>query len=229
MGLPFLEAVRCGPLSVAWLPPEAAVSEAAILALLSPEETAYAASLRHPARRDEYRRSRYLIRALTGFGGALPRRPEGDPSWPPGLKGSLTHKDGFVGVALAPDAAYAGVGIDAEAAARVKPAFEPRLASAAEGVLLDAAAAALGVPRAQLLALLFSFKEALFKCHFPLGRRMFHFHDAEVTGISEGKIRARVLLTTSPLTKAGHETEGFYTWKDTSKGLMALCAAILPS
>lgn len=125
--------------------------------------------------------------------------------------------------------AFAGVGIDAELARKVRPEFEPKLASAAEGALLDRAAHELCVPRLQLLALLFSFKEALFKCHFPLGRRMFYFHDAELTVITDKTVKARVLLDTGPLTPAGHETEGHYVWKDTTQGLMAITGATLPS
>jgi enterobactin synthetase component D len=227
MGLPFVEALRLGPLPVALLPSAARVEPALIDQLLTSEEAAFAAeTLRHERRRDEYRRSRYLIRRISGFRGALPKFDEGDPSWPPGTLGSLTHKDGTVAVTMVPAGFCAGVGLDAEVVAKVRPEFEARLTCRGEPALLTERANALGVPRSQLLALLFSFKEALFKSHFPSGRRMFYFHDAEVLDISaQGAIRAKVLVDTGERTRAGHETGGFYLWK----GDLVLTAAILPS
>lgn len=219
--------MRVGSTTVAWLPPTAAVSEDTLAQHLDPAEAAYADTLRHDTRRAEFRRSRYLIRALTGFFGPLPKNPEGDPTWPPETLGSLTHKDGYIGVALAPADACRGLGLDAELVSKMKAGFEPRIASDAESRLLDAEAARQKVPRTQLLALVFSFKEALFKAHFPLGRRMFYFLDAEVTALTETAIAAKVLVPTSPYSPAGSVTGGQYVWKETASGLMVVSVAVV--
>jgi 4'-phosphopantetheinyl transferase EntD len=217
-----------GAATIAWLDAGAAVDEAAIDALLLPDEAAYAASVRARSRREEYRRARFLVRALTGYTGPLPRTPEGAPSWPPGLVGSITHKDGAVGVTLAAAAALAAIGIDAEDAARVRPELEPKICSEAESRLLDRVQAAAGRDRAYWLGVVFSFKEALFKCHFPLGGVMFWFHDAELDALdpATGRVRARVLVPTSPRSPAGTPVSGAWIDQATSKGLYVVASVI---
>jgi 4'-phosphopantetheinyl transferase EntD len=60
---------------------------------------------------------------------------------------------------------------------------------------------------------LFAAKEALFKCHFPAGRRRFWFLDAELArsgGVAGSRqVALRVLVDTGPSTPAGTVTEGY--------------------
>src|SRR5205823_4860698 len=100
--------------------------------------------------------------------------------------------------------------------ARVKPGFERHIMAPAEGRLVDGILRAHGGERNQWLAVIFSFKEALFKCHHPLGLKMFYFHDAEVTHLAPdtGEIAAAVRMDTSAHTPAGSVTHGHFTFFD---------------
>jgi enterobactin synthetase component D len=208
-----VESIICGSAApLYWLPAAVPVSVAETERWLVPEELAYAREMKASSRREEYLRTRYLLRRLTGWREPLPRTPFGGPSWPPGWTGSITHKDGHVGVALARADRAKSIGVDAEAVARVKEPFEPKILTAAESRILDR----LEGDRVQWLAVAFAFKEALFKCHHPLGGVMFYFHDAEVLRLdpATGEIAAAVRMDTSPRTPAGAVAEGTFVWKD---------------
>lgn len=229
---PFLgvEAVTCGPLDIHWLRPSVRLSEDELARGVHADELVHAGSLKAAARRSEYLRSRYLLRRLTGCTAPLPRTPLGGPTWPPGLVGSLTHKDGYVGLALAPASAWRSVGVDAEDLTQVKSEFEPRICNPSDARHLDHLARTTGLPRVAWLALVFSIKEALFKCHHPLGGRLFYFHDAELTEIDaeRRRARARVLVPTSSETPAGFESEAHFTWWHDAQRRFILTTVTLP-
>ena len=84
----------------------------------------------------------------------------GEPLWPPGLVGSVTHAGGYRTVATAPRAQVGALGIDMEPLAPLPPAMWPRLFDPAElGELL-----ALPAPQRGVAALArWCLKEALFK------------------------------------------------------------------
>ncbi len=220
-----------GPVDIHWLSPNVEIDGDELEALLSAEECAESAAYKSKPRRDEYRRSRFLIRRLTGWRGSLAKTAAGAPSWPDGLVGSLTHKDGFVGVAFAPAKALLGLGLDAEDTHRLKPAFEPKILNAAESALLDGLGRRYEARRLANLALIFSFKEALFKCHYPLGKKMFYFHDAEITRLDfeSGQIEARVLTDTSAETPRDHVTRGHFRFIDVDHRQFVLSIASLPA
>lgn len=201
-----------GELRVHWLPKQEQIAPELIRAALHPSEWSEADSIHAPTRKDEYLRARYLLRKLTGFTDELPRRPAGDRSWPPGIVGSITHKDGHVGLCLADQVEYASVGIDAEDVARVRPELAAKICSDTEQAMLVDLAWQHGQPAQFFLALIFSFKEALFKSHYPLGGTMFYFHDAEITHLDPKTrtITARVLVPTSPRSPAGSLWHGSY-------------------
>ena len=100
------------------------------------------------------------------------------PRWPPGIVGSITHSGDFAWAAVARDADVRSVGIDSE------------LIPAAEGV--DAIHQIVVCPGDELpeggmlsdparAALLFSAKESIFKCLFPLVKKMFSYEHARVS------------------------------------------------
>lgn len=206
--LPGLEALAVGGLPVAWWPASVGLDEARLAAGLHPAEEAEAARMKSAARRAEFRRARFLARLWTGRADALPRRETGVVTWPEGLVGSLTHKDGAVGMTLAPARLHRGVGLDVEDEARMKLAFEPRLCLPSESALLDDLAGANAERRLELLTALFSFKESVFKACFPLGGVMFHFHDARVTTLQSDAVTAELLKDVSPWTPAGGTITG---------------------
>ena len=100
---------------------------------------------------------------------------KGEPCWPAGVVGSLTHCEGFRGAAVGRREEVRSVGIDAEP----------------HGVLPDGVLDAISLPieRHELRAMpsgvhwdrvLFCAKEATYKAWFPLTRRWLGFEDAHI-------------------------------------------------
>ena len=103
------------------------------------------------------------------------------PVWPDGVVGSITHSGDFAAAAVAWAADVAGLGIDSEqiidqAAARDIAAIcmvdEATLFSAAHGRSF-----------CEFCTLIFSAKEAVFKCLFPLTRNFLEFSDVRITSL----------------------------------------------
>lgn len=136
-------------------------------------------------RRNEFITVRHCARvALQKLG--LPPVPilkgdKGEPCWPDGVVGSLTHTQGYRGAVVARSTSVRSVGIDAEP----------------HGVLPDGVLNAISLPveRHEIGALpgglhwdriLFCAKEATYKAWFPLTQRWLGFEDAHITfGVEE--------------------------------------------
>jgi 4'-phosphopantetheinyl transferase EntD len=117
------------------------------------------------------------------------RGSRGEPVWPSGVVGAISHSQD-VAVALVGRAVdYAGLGIDVEEPARGPTARAARLVCRpAEMAWADPEA---GTER---LTMLFSAKEAVFKALFPIEHVWLGFGDAELTWRSErDAFEARVL------------------------------------
>jgi enterobactin synthetase component D len=123
--------------------------------------------------------------------GAIGRGPGGEPVWPSGVTGSITHKGEYVSAAVARATEVLSLGIDAEAI--VSPEWAARIAS---HVMLpnEAAVGGSGLSPAVRLSLLFSIKEAVFKCLYPLVRRRFYYDALAVVEIdpAQGVFRAEL-------------------------------------
>jgi 4'-phosphopantetheinyl transferase EntD len=133
-----------------------------------------------PSRRGEFATGRILARrALRAIGGpeiALISGTDRAPRWPDGFVGSITHTASRAAAAVARQADFAGIGIDIEIVSRISWRVMPRITTETERRVLETAA-----DRQFLLALIFSAKEAWFKCQFPLTGVYLDFTDAEVT------------------------------------------------
>ncbi|HWD29930.1 MAG TPA: 4'-phosphopantetheinyl transferase superfamily protein [Rhizomicrobium sp.] len=102
----------------------------------------------------------------------LPRAPDRRPLWPEGIAGSITHTDTYCAAAVARD--LAGIGIDAETLGRVEDALLRRICTEDEQRRLAALSA---TERASAATLIFSAKEAFYKCHVSAGGGWLDFHD----------------------------------------------------
>nr|WP_090274652.1 4'-phosphopantetheinyl transferase [Mycolicibacterium komanii]CRL67593.1 phosphopantetheinyl transferase component of siderophore synthetase [Mycolicibacterium komanii] len=166
------------------------------LAPLPEEERLIAKSV--AKRRNEFITVRYCARqALSEIGvGPVPilKGEKGEPCWPDGVVGSLTHCEGYRGAVVGRQAEVRSVGIDAEPHG-VLP-----------GGVLDAIS--LPVERTELKQLptglhwdriLFCAKEATYKAWFPLTHRWLGFEDAHIafdvddSGTS-GRFVSRILI-----------------------------------
>lgn len=128
-------------------------------------------------RRDEFTLGRLCAREALGRAGIqdFPLRvgPNREPRWPPGITGSITHCDGFCGVALA-RAPIRAIGIDAETRA-------PLPAEIFDLVFLPDEKRQLAMHRLPEAAkLIFSAKESIYKCQFPLAALPLDFADVEI-------------------------------------------------
>jgi 4'-phosphopantetheinyl transferase EntD len=156
-----------------------------------------------PKRRNEFVTVRYCARqALEQLGQpAVPilKGDKGEPCWPDGIVGSLTHTAGFRGAVVGRGPDVRSVGIDAEP----------------HDVLPDGVLDAVSLPeeRAEAKALpdslhwdriVFCAKEATYKAWFPLAKRWLGFEDAHITfevdesGLAGGFV-SRILIDPAAL------------------------------
>jgi 4'-phosphopantetheinyl transferase EntD len=179
-------------------------------------------------RRNEFVTVRHCARLAMGQLG-IPDAPilkgeKGDPLWPDGLVGSLTHCEGYRGAVVGRSAAVRSVGIDAEP----------------HGVLPDGVLDAISLPveRHEIGSLpaglhwdriLFCAKEATYKAWFPLTQRWLGFEDAHISfevdsSGTAGEFLSRILI--DPTTRSGPPlTELSGRWS--VAGGLALTAIVL--
>jgi 4'-phosphopantetheinyl transferase EntD len=165
-------------------------------------------------RRREFTTARACVHeALTQLGlapGPVTTGEKGEPQWPPGVVGSITHCDGYRACAVARSTEVAAIGIDGEPNAALPEGVLPEVAGDAE--LLWLAELQRDVPRVHWDRLLFSAKESVYKAWFPLAGRWLGFEDAVVTvDPSEGSFSAR-LLVSGPLLADGQLTAFSGRW-----------------
>jgi 4'-phosphopantetheinyl transferase EntD len=131
-------------------------------------------------RRNEFITVRHCAREALGKldVGPVPilKGDKGEPCWPEGIVGSLTHCEGFRGAVVARSTQVRSVGIDAEP----------------HGVLPKGVLGAVALPAEQDAVatlegdlhwdrILFCAKEATYKAWFPLTHRWLGFEDAHIT------------------------------------------------
>jgi 4'-phosphopantetheinyl transferase EntD len=179
-------------------------------------------------RRREFATGRACARAaLERLGappGAIPAGPRGDPRWPEGVVGSITHCDGYRAAAVAWSVEVITLGVDAEPDAPLPEGVLGDIALPGERArLADLARRDPGVSWDRLL---FSIKESVYKAWFPLAERWLGFEDASVTLDPDGRTFSAQLLVPGPLV-AGRELTGFSGAWQAGEGLV-LSAIALP-
>lgn len=155
-------------------------------------------------RRNEFITVRHCARVALGELGVAPtpilKGDKGEPCWPDGVVGSLTHCTGYRGAVVGRSVDVRSVGIDAEPH-DVLP----------DGVLksISLPAERAEIPRAMPAELhwdriLFCAKEATYKAWFPLTNRWLGFEDAHITFEADGtgltgRFFSRILIDPSAL------------------------------
>ena len=149
---------------------------------LFPEEEATVAGAVEK-RRHEFAAGRGCAhRALERLGapaGPIPAGDRGEPVWPTGVVGSITHCHGYRGCAVARAADLAAIGIDAEPHEPLPEGLAERVAGVEERSRLAELARA--EPAIAWDRLLFSAKESVYKAWYPLTERWLGFDDAVLT------------------------------------------------
>jgi 4'-phosphopantetheinyl transferase EntD len=133
-----------------------------------------------PKRRNEFVTARYCARlALEQLGQPtvpILKGEKGEPCWPDGIVGSLTHTAGFRGAAVGRRTDVRSVGIDAEPHDVLPHGVLDAVSLPQERAELKALPDALHWDR-----ILFCAKEATYKAWFPLTKRWLGFEDAHIT------------------------------------------------
>jgi len=177
-------------------------------------------------RRREFVTGRACAReALAGLG--LPPSPigsgtKGEPLWPPGVTGSITHCERYRATAVARSSSALMLGIDAERNAPLREGVWEQVAHGRERELRDGDSD--GGHR--LDAVLFSAKEAIFKAWYPLARRWLGFSDAELAIDVSGTFTAR-LLVPEPVVSGVQLRELAGSW--TADADVVVTAVLVPS
>jgi 4'-phosphopantetheinyl transferase EntD len=154
---------------------------------LKPEE-ARSVERAVPKRIQEFAAGRQCARrALAELGRAdvpVPVAPDRQPLWPPGVVGSITHTAGLCAAVVAESTRLAALGIDTEISGAVKSELWQTICVADESAWLSALAPG---ERAAAVTLLFSAKEAFYKCQYPLLGERLSFDDLCVTVLAWGQ------------------------------------------
>jgi 4'-phosphopantetheinyl transferase EntD len=119
-------------------------------------------------------------RALAKLGiGAFPLQmgEKGEPVWPTGIVGSISHSGGRCAAAVARWRRIRSLGLDLECLGPFEEGVIKLVCTAPE---LEWVQSLPGARRPMAFGLLFSAKECFYKCQFPLTRRWLDFHDVDI-------------------------------------------------
>jgi len=124
--------------------------------------------------------------------GPVPAGPKGEPVWPDGVVGSITHCAGYRACALGRTGDLLTIGVDAELDQPLPDGLLPDVALPEERRQLQALSAV--EPGVNWDRLLFSIKESVYKAWFPLARQWLGFEDATVRIERSGTFSAQLLV-----------------------------------
>jgi 4'-phosphopantetheinyl transferase EntD len=183
-----------------------------------------------PKRRREFTTARMCARAALlqlGFPAVpIPSGERGEPLWPDGVVGSITHCDGYRACAVARSSEIVTIGIDAEPNAALPEGLLGDIARPEERPSLRRLASEL--PEVHWDRLLFSAKESVYKAWFPLAKRWLGFEDAVIAiDAATGAFTASLLVEGPPLADGPlRELSGGWIIRD---GIIATAIAVIPA
>jgi 4'-phosphopantetheinyl transferase EntD len=149
----------------------------------------------------------------------------GEPQWPAGVVGSITHCDGYRACAVARSTEIMTIGVDAEPNAALPDGVLSEIARSEELPWLRHLQQA--EPEVHWDRLLFSAKESVYKAWYPLNKRWLGFEDAIVTvDPAEGMLFARLLV--SGVEPANRPLQGFSGRWLVRDGLILTAIALAP-
>jgi 4'-phosphopantetheinyl transferase EntD len=136
----------------------------------------------HPERKKEFLLGRLCAsRAYEQLIGSelisLPVNPDRSPHWPPQILGSISHNQFLVGAVVSNSKNLIGVGIDFEVVGRVRPELIRYITNSQDLTGHHS------LTQEELLTIIFSAKESLYKALFPLVKKFFGFEAAALREI----------------------------------------------
>jgi 4'-phosphopantetheinyl transferase EntD len=134
-----------------------------------------------PRRRAEFGTARVCARlALDQLGVSpcpIPANPDRSPRWPVGTVGSIAHTDGYCAVAVTLSSRAAGLGLDVEVDRALPADLEADVCTTTERAWLGRWP---DHQRGRIAKLIFSAKEAFYKCQYPTTRSVLDFREVEL-------------------------------------------------
>jgi 4'-phosphopantetheinyl transferase EntD len=144
-------------------------------------------------RRNEFITVRHCARLALAELGFPPvpilKGDKGEPCWPDGVVGSLTHCTGYRGAVVGRAAAVRSVGVDAEPHDVLPAGVLDAISLPAEREAISALPAGVHWDR-----ILFCAKEATYKAWFPLTKRWLGFEDAHISFDRDGSFVSTILI-----------------------------------
>jgi enterobactin synthetase component D len=166
-------------------------------------------------RRAEFLAGRYCaLQALRRAGWAgdtmVGIGPDDTPRWPTGMVGSITHTSEFASAAVAAGAELRSLGIDSEkiVSRELMREIDTRvLCGPRERRLRDLS---VDLPPEEFVTLVFSAKESVFKCLYPVINFYVEFSDTEIVDVDvgAGEFGYRLTRDLAPGFPAGHAGRG---------------------
>jgi len=148
-----------------------------------------------PKRRAEFATGRILARkAFAAIGTpsvVLLPKASGATAWPPGIVGSISHTDGYCAVVVGRTPPLYSLGLDVETLHVLEASMTEFILTDREQSWLQDQAREL---RNNLVLLIFSCKEAYYKCQHPISEGFLEFRDVELElDLTHCNFEARVL------------------------------------
>lgn len=172
--------------------------------ILFPEEEAVVRRAVEKRRR-EFATARSCARQALGVLGfpplPIPAGPRGEPCWPSGVVGSITHCNGYRACAVARATQLMAIGIDAEPNRALPEGVLGAVASAGEVAALHQLAHV--QPEVNWDRLLFSAKESIYKACFPLGEHALGFADAVLDFVPRQRAFSARVQVSGPASMGG--------------------------
>jgi 4'-phosphopantetheinyl transferase EntD len=141
--------------------------------------------------------ARIALRRLGWEPTPVPSGGHGEPLWPPGIVGTITHCAAYRACAVAQASDFASLGIDAEVDEPLPDGILDEISTAPERRWTETNRWPISADR-----LLFSAKEAIYKAWFPLTGSWLDFDDAEITFVDHAQ------AFTGRLRVAGPDVDG---------------------
>jgi 4'-phosphopantetheinyl transferase EntD len=165
------------------------------VALLLPEEAAHLGRS-VPKRAQEFAAGRLCARrALSEFSVqdfALRVAADRRPIWPDGIVGSITHTTDFCAAAVAERRNMLSIGLDCEVVGSVSAEIHSTICLELERNWISSLPAA---HQAAAVTMIFSAKEAFYKCQSPVTGEWLDFHDLQIEPIAWGESRSAFRLS----------------------------------
>jgi 4'-phosphopantetheinyl transferase EntD len=186
--------------------------------LLLPEEAAFLGAA-VPKRAREFAAGRLCARrALAEFGfDDFPVRVADDrrPIWPDSMVGSITHTAGYCAAVVAERRSARALGLDSEVVGDVNEEIWPSICAPVETAWIESLPIS---ERDAAVTLIFSAKEAFYKCQYSVVRERLGFHDVSVVpaawGASPGGFEIRALRSIGMSARTTLPMQGRYLFRE---------------